>query len=54
MIASKYLTRNLLHSKNWINLVNKKYNNSFYFSNSKPPLPTDIDSGNTFGLLNAN
>lgn len=53
MLASKIITRTLLHSKNLLTPASSTYRQLFHFSNYKPPLPTDIDVGNLSGLYQA-
>lgn len=50
MLAHRLITRTLFHSKNYITPINNTHRNLFTFSNYKPPLPTDIDVGNLYGL----
>lgn len=50
MLAQRLITRTLLHSKNFVTPYPNTHCNRFTFSNYKPPLPTDIDVGNLYGL----
>ncbi len=54
MFCTRILTRNIFHTKNLMAPIAKSQANMFGFSSFKPPLPTDIDTGNLAGLLNAN
>ncbi len=50
MLAHRLINPTFLHSKNYITPINNTYRKLFTFSNYKPPLPTDIDVGNLYGL----
>ncbi len=50
MLAQRLITRTLFHSKNFVTPYPNTHCNLFNFSNYKPPLPTDIDVGNLYGL----
>jgi hypothetical protein len=52
MILSSIITRRIFPSRNLFTSFMQLNNNRFNFSNFKPPLPTDVDSGNLYGLLN--
>ncbi len=53
MLAQRLITRTLLHSQNFVTPYANTHSNLFTFSKYKPPLPTDIDVGNLYGLTQA-